>query len=228
MWVLRFRRHFDQTAADDSLAAHLTLSAHTPPAPDLTRGQTRLLDEVRRRRLALTNKGQARRTMPFTFGKKEFAVATAGVLALATVGVVGASGGVSDAAGDVGDVLAALHITDRAPDSADEHIDAIEQPADEGVGEPADEANDNASEGAENADDGINNSSASETGLDNAADNAFEGADNADGDHAPDALPEQADEHADDAGSAGPGVPDHAGVPDDVELPDQALPPAQD
>ena len=106
---------------------------------------------------------------------------------------------------------------------------------------PNEDANDNASDGAANADDGINNSNASDAGLEHASDDAAEGAGNAEGEHGPEALPTQAEEHgpealptqanehADDAGSNAadpePGVSDNANVPSDVQLPDEATDP---
>ena len=225
MWL--HRRPAKDSAGDDALIEKL-LATPTPfPEPDLWRSEARLLAEVRRCQQARAGARKERRGMPFVLTRKGFTLAAAGVLALGAASTAGASGGVSDAAGNVGDVLAALHVTDRTPDAADEHIDAIEQP-DGQSGAQGDEANGNASEGAENADDGINNSNASDEGLDHAADNASEGAGNADGEHGPSALPTQANEHTEDGAESSnvePGVSDNSSVPPDVELPDEATDP---
>jgi hypothetical protein len=227
MWVSK--RYASRTSDDDRVVERLRATLPVVPETDLWRGEAKLLAAVRRCRDARTELSKEQRSMRFAFSKKAFALTAAGVLALGAAGAVGASGGVSDAAGNVGDVLAALHVTDRTPDVADEHIDAIEQPNGEPGAQDGEQANDNAAEGADNADDGINNSNASDNGLDHAADNAFEGAGNAEGEHGLGALPHQADEHADDAGANAadiePGVSDNANVPPDVDLPDQALEP---
>jgi hypothetical protein len=207
----------------DEASVERLFATPTPvPEADLSRGQERLMAALWHARTSV--KGE-RPAMHISLSRKGFAFASAGLLAVGAVGTVGASGGVSDAAGNVGDVLAALHVTDRTPDVADEHIDAIEQPdapsGHEQAGEPSENANDNASEGADNADDGIGNSSASENGLDHAAENASEGSGNADSEHGPTALPTQAIGD----GNSEPGVPDNANVPPDVDLPDDATDP---
>lgn len=189
-------------------------------------GRERLLRAVAEQRAATRRTQKASPMFDLLLGRKRLALVAAGVLAVGAASAVGASGGVSDAAGNVNDVLAALHVTDKTPDVADEQIDAIEQPDGGPEGSDA-SANENASEGADNADDGINNSNASDTGGDHAADNASEGSGNADS--APDGLPEQADEHADDAAdNPDPGVSEDVPANDNADLPDQAEdPPAQ-
>ena len=60
--------------------------------------------------------------------KRTIATAGAALILVGAAATVGAAGGVSDVAGNVEDVLDALHITDRTSVVAGEHIDAIEQP----------------------------------------------------------------------------------------------------
>jgi hypothetical protein len=148
-----------------------------------------------------------------------------GLLAtLAAGGVAAASAGVSDVAGDVSGVLSALEITDRTPDAADEHIDAISKPdTPAGGGQsngPDDNANDNAEEGAENANDGIGNSQASEQGLDHANDNAFDGSSNAEDGAAN--RSDVADEHAANRASGPDSLPDAAQESAPPDLPEAA------
>ena len=211
------RQNLDMDA-DRQLTDELLLGASLP-LPDLSRGRDRLMAEVRRCRTSR----EERPAMRFSLSRKSFAFAAAGLLAVGAIGTVGTSGGVSDVAGNVGDVLAALNVTDRTPDVADEHIDAIEQPdgAPDGAGSSGldEHANDNASEGADNADDGINNSSASETGLDNAADNASEGSGNADAEHGSGDLPDPADGALEEVD---PGPPADSPAEEHTDLPEQA------
>lgn len=214
---MRRSRRTTDMSDDTALIERLLAAGQSVQPGHAEEGRERLLRAVAQRRA--TSRPWKERTPVFDLllGKKRLAFIAAGVLAVGAAGAVGASGGVSDAAGNVNDVLAALNITDKTPDVADEHIDAIEQPggaedADASVNESA---NENASEGADNADDGINNSNASDEGLDHAADNASEGAGNADA--ASDGLPEQADERADGApGTEGANVPDLPDAADDA------------
>ena len=116
MWMQK-ARGAEATEAPDTLIEQLTSCSGVVPEADLSRGETLLLAAVRHARGAAIEK--ERRSMRFNFfNKRGFAFAVAGALALGTVGAVGASGGVSDVAGNVGDVLAALNVTDRTPDAA--------------------------------------------------------------------------------------------------------------
>lgn len=122
----------------------------------------------------------------YVLAHKGLALIAAGVLSVGAVGAVGASGGAGVMTDGVGEVLAALNIKEKAAEESHEHIDAIEHPELPGAAASSEDAS---ADGVEKAGGGIDNSNASETGLENAADNAFEGAGNADG--ALDSLPEQ-------------------------------------
>ena len=156
------------------------------------------------------------------FQKRTMAMAGAAVLALGAVATVGAAGGVSDVAGSVNDVLAALQITDRGPDAEHpaEHPDVSsgQQAGLDDTDDNADNGLGNAAEGSDNAGQGIDN--ASDQGRDNANDNALDGPSRPDGEGP--TLPTQANDHAADgpnnAENATPELPDQA-APD---LPDQA------
>ena len=173
----RLMRHLAQTAGSDQPA--------NPQA-----GRPQLLSLVARKQSLHPLEGEASVFNLLKKSPRTVAFAAAAVLFAGAAVGVSAAGGVSDVAGNVADVLAKLDITDRTPDEADGHIDAIQQP--EGNGEAADgleTANENANEnaehgldtaadGADNAGDGIDN--ASEQGPENADERAFDGADNAD------------------------------------------------
>ena len=111
---------------DQKLIAQLTqLSASAAPSdPSLERGK--LLSRVAELKSAEpTMEVPIMRKM---LQKRTLAAFGAVVVLVAGAATVGASGGVSDAAGNVGDVLAALNIIDKTSDEADGQIDAIEQP----------------------------------------------------------------------------------------------------
>jgi hypothetical protein len=223
MWRIGSPERSEDTSDDSALIERLQSLTSSLQPGQVEAGRERLLRAVAERRAASSPR---ERTTPLALmlGRKRLALVAAGVLAIGTAGAVGASGGVSDAAGNVNDVLAALHVTDRTPDVADEHINDGGQPGEGGDASgasPDENANDNASGGAGNADDGINNGSASDAGLDHAADNATDGSENADGAH--DGLPGEASDHADDAvDDADPGVPADAPANDHADLPDEA------
>jgi len=184
MWRSRLPESPEDTSGDAALIERLQSAGLSLQPGHVEGGRERLLRAVAQRRAASR---PARTVFDLLLGKKRLALVAAGVLAIGAVGAVGASGGVSDAAGNVNDVLAALHITN-------------------------DNANENASEGADNADDGINNGN--ENAADG-ADNASDGSDNADGAH--DGLPDAAEDALDDADPGVPEdapANDHADLPD--------------
>lgn len=221
MWRSRLPESPEDTSGDAALIERLQSAGLSLQPGHVEESRERLFLAVAQQRAA-SRPVKERAVFDLLLGKKRLALVAADVLAIGAVGAVGASGGVSDAAGNVNDVLAALNITDKTPDVADGHIDAIEQP--DGAGEDAnDNANENASDGAENADDGINNGDASDTGLDNAADNASDGSGNAD--DAPDGLPDLPDDADGALDDVDPGVPADAPVDDHADLPDEASDP---
>lgn len=205
--------HSPSSTEEEALidAIRLGVSVPFPSQPTLRAGEARLEAALHAMRAGAHE--IEHRTMRSRLGMRGVAIVGAGALLLGAAGTVGAAGGVSDVAGNVDDVLAALNVTDRAPDQADGHIEAIEQHDSEGGsstgGDPNDNANDNADD-ADNADDGINNSNASDTGLDHASDNASEGSGNAeDGPSLPDSASDNAGEGSGNAEN-GPSLPDNA------------------
>ena len=112
---------------DQKLIAQLTqLSASAAPSdPSPERGK--LLSRV-----AELKSAEAAMEAPIMrkiLQMRTLAAIGAAVVLVAGAATVGASGGVSDAAGNVGDALAALNIIDKTPDEADGHIiDAMDQP----------------------------------------------------------------------------------------------------
>ncbi|MDP9236936.1 MAG: hypothetical protein M3P30_05990 [Chloroflexota bacterium] len=239
---MRTQRHPESvvdTAAVVARIEHLSRSLQ----PDSDAPRVRLLHEVARHR-AMNSTKESPGMLNLLLGRKRLALAAAVVVFGGAATAASAAHGVSDVAGSPAAVLEALHITDRTPDVADGHIDAIDggqaenEDADSpDANSPNEHANDNASEGAGNADDGINNSNASDTGLGHASPNASNGSGNADGP----TLPDQASDRATDATTSSdhPGATDHgqsgdhpetpAGppVPFPADLPDQAKPPVR-
>jgi hypothetical protein len=196
-------------------------------------GRARLLAAVVQKRSQSPEKERRPMIGRLLTGRALALLATAGIFAGGAV-TVGASGGVSGAAGNVNDVLATLHITDRTPDQADAHLDDIEQP--DGSGKPsdvppaehggglsnaeqhADDNNTNAQHGLDNAAEGSDNAgqkiyNASQQGLDHANSHLLDepptdtGA--SDESH-PAALPPQANEHASGGEDNGVAPPTHA------------------
>ena len=112
---------------DQKLIAQLTqLSASAAPSdPSPERGK--LLSRVAELKSAEAAMGVP--IMRKMLQMRTLAALGAAVVLVAGAATVGASGGVSDAAGNVGDVLAALNIIDKTPDEAPGHItDAMDQP----------------------------------------------------------------------------------------------------
>ncbi|MCH8948991.1 MAG: hypothetical protein IIB87_01275 [Chloroflexi bacterium] len=207
---------------DQKLIAQLTqLSASAAPSdPSPERGK--LLSRV-----AEMKSAEAAMEAPIMrkiLQMRTLAAVGAAVVLVAGAATVGASGGVSDAAGNVGDVLAALNIIDKTPDEADGQIDAIGQPDvagdhEGGLDTATEQANENAEHGLDHANDaaldGPNNGEAHPADVPlptQANEHATDGAANADGVE----LPDQADDHAVD-GSENPSLPD--AVPDTVDVP---------
>ena len=212
---------------DQNLIDQLTqLSASAAPSdPSLERGK--LLSRV-----AELKSAESTVEVPIMrkiLQKRTLAAVGAAVILVAGAATVGATGGVSDVAGNVGDVLAALNITDKTPDEADGQIDANEQPdvADDhegGLDTATEDADENAQHGLDHATDETANVSDgnenAEHGLDHASDAAPDGPNN-DGEHPGDVpLPTQANEHANDAAPDGPN--NDGEHPGDVPLPTQA------
>jgi hypothetical protein len=217
-----------ESAASEEFAAHRQviddlnqLATHIQPTNSAA-DRAKLLSLLAEKRIR-----QTREETPMIqklLQKRTAAFAGAAVLLVGAALSAGAApGGVSDVAGNVQDVLAALNITDRTPDAADGHIEDIQQP--EGTGEGLDTAGahandaaqhglDTAAEGADNAGDGIEN--ASDEGLDHANENALDGP--AGG--PPDAteLPEDADDNAAEGSDNAPQESDNG----DAELPGDA------
>ncbi len=215
-------------AADRRLMRQLgrLAAASAPVNPAI--GRATLLAAVARERDHLQDRERRPAIGRLLTGRALALVATAGIFA-GGAAAVGASGGVQNAAGNAGDVLAALHVTERTPDQADTHLEDIQQP--DGSGKPADvppaghgggpsnaeqHATDNADHGLQNAADGGENAG---QGIQNASPKALEHANShaIDGpsvnDEASDAgepaLPPQANEHAQDGSGNGEAPPEH-------------------
>ena len=224
--------------ADQELITRLTqLAAQAEPADPALQRAT-LLARVARK------KSQPEEEIPMIrqlLQKRTVAVVAAATLLLGGAVGVGATGGVSDVAGNVADVLAELNITDRTPDAAYAQIDAIQQPdgpaspdasgsAVDGMETANGHADDNASDGLGTAADAQNQEvDLPEEASGNAADganNADDGAENGDVE-----LPAAADAAANNAdvdlpaeaeagaanGDDNPSLPDE--VPDGVVVP---------
>jgi hypothetical protein len=219
-WTFEADREF--TARLARLAARIE-----PTDPSAQRAQ--LLALVVRKRSQ--TKKEERPPMRRLLQKKTVALAGAAALLVSATATVGAAGGVSEVAGNVQDVLAALSVTDRTPAEADIHIDAIEQPEPQGDGAGPDTGTDHADENAQhgldtaaergdNAGDGMQN--ASDQGLDNADEHALD----APGGEPPAADPEQADvelpEEANDNAAEGAGNAQDEADNGGVELPGEA------
>ena len=215
----------EQEALDEALMTRISQRVPSVPPPNLAMGQERLFAALSVERALSPTSGGERRMIGKLLTARGLAALTAAAIFAGGAATVGASGGVSGAAGNVEDVLATLHVTDRTPDQAGTHLDDITQPTDSGKpedagqpedsGKPADtglpnaseHAGDNAAHGLENATEaagnageGINN--AASQGLDHADDHALDGPAS---DKTPAAgLPPQANEHANDAPAGAP------------------------
>ena len=198
--------------ADRELTGQLTQLAASVQPIDASPEREALLARVREKKSLQVEKGLP--VFKRLLNTRTLVAAGAAVLLLGAAATVGASGGVSEVAGSVNDVLAALRITDKGPDGEGPEIAGGQEEglanASENANENAEHGLDNAAEGSDNAGQGIEN--ASDQGLAHANDNAL------DGPNRPDtggpALPTQVNEHAAD----GPNGPDSGGP----QLPTQA------
>lgn len=121
-------------ASDQRLMEQLgRFAARSAPANPAI-GRATLLAAVARQRSQSPEEDPRPMIGQFLTGRALALLATAGIFA-GGAATVGASGGVSGAAGNVQDVLSALHITERTPDQADGHINGVGQPEASGTAE---------------------------------------------------------------------------------------------
>ena len=214
-------------AADEQLIQQLgRLADRSGPAHPAI-GRATLLTQVARKKSCARDEERTPMIGRLLTGRALALLATAGIFAGGAV-TVGASGGVSGAAGNVNDVLAALHVTDRTPNQADAHLDNIDQP--DGSGKPdaasatpgggrsnaGQRADDNAGHGLQNATEAAGNAgqgiqNAAPRGLDHANGHATDGP-SSDASATPGVTPVtrpgQAGEHASEgAGESTPPLP---------------------
>ena len=216
--------------ADQELTSQLSQLAASVQPIDASLKREALLARVRERKsLQVEERLPAFRQL---FQKRTLVAGGAAVLLLGAAATVGASGGVSDVAGNVEDVLEALQIMDKGPDAEHPDVSGGQEEGLEHAGEHANEnaehGLDNAAEGSDNAGDGIGN--ASDQGQEQASETALDGPSgpNSEGP----TLPTQANQHASDGPDNGEGArpespgqstEDHGspdGTPEATEVPE--------